>query len=829
MTLTALESLQPYVPRLVHGWQTSHPDVTWREIEGSMVFADVSGFTSMSERLARHGRVGAEEVTEVIGRTFESLLEGAYFYGGSLLKFGGDALLLFFEGEQHPTRAVAAASSMRARLREASTFTTTAGKVTLRMSVGGHTGTFHLFLTGDSHRELIVAGPAATELVAMEASASTGQILLSPALAAAVPKRNRGRETGQGVLLAGRVEADRFGIESIAPGGDLTAFIPLALREAVMDGGVDPDHRPVTVAFIHFSHFDHAVADSGGEEAARALDDLVRSVQHAVDARGLTFLGTDIASDGGKIILAAGAPNVSGNDEELMLLALREIVSSEHSLPLEIGVARGHVFAGEIGPFYRRTYTVMGDSVNLAARLMARAGPDQILTTPEVLAGSRTLFETSELEAFLVKGKKHPVQAHAVGEPRGSRATMAEVGLPLIGRDAELQVLMDAWESARAGTGRLVEVSAEAGMGKSRLLQEFLLQLSDARLLSGECRLYQSTTPYFPFAALMRQALGLEGLDDEGTVAGLEQAVRSKASYLAPWLPLIGVPLGLSIPESDEVAMLDDQFRRTRLEEAVDRLLAALVTDPAVIVVEDTHWMDEASRDLLNRIAGSVAERPWLIVISHRPGDDGFVTADDASAVIGLALEPLGTEQAEALINTATGDSPLMPQQVRSLAQRAQGSPLILIELLDALRRGEDVESLPHSVEGLIQARIDRLPPADRILLRHLSVLGVGFQEEHITSVLPPTTGIETRPILQRLADFMAIPRDGWVQFRHALIANHLAKAWLRYFKSAHHFRRRGNLATDNWHKTCGAAAPSSRFAVVTATASSNPGVSTAR
>jgi class 3 adenylate cyclase len=132
----------------VTDWLAASPDALVRTIDGSMVFVDVSGFTTMSERLARHGKVGAEEVTELIDGTFTSLLREAYAFGGSLLKFGGDALLLFFSGDDHPSRAVAAAHGMRAELRRIGTFQTTAGKVTLRMSAGAHTGTFHFFLVG---------------------------------------------------------------------------------------------------------------------------------------------------------------------------------------------------------------------------------------------------------------------------------------------------------------------------------------------------------------------------------------------------------------------------------------------------------------------------------------------------------------------------------------------------------------------------------------------------------------------------------------------------------------------------------------------------------
>ena len=179
--------LQRYLPRLVLAWQQDEPDRLVKEVEGSLVFADVSGFTTMSERLARYGKEGAEEVADVIGETFGALLLEAYACGGSLLKFGGDSLLLFFSGPEHQLRAASSAYGMRAEIRRIGTFRTTAGTVTLRMSVGVHSGVVQFFLVGGSHRELIVAGPTASTATTMEAAASAGQIVLSEETAAALP------------------------------------------------------------------------------------------------------------------------------------------------------------------------------------------------------------------------------------------------------------------------------------------------------------------------------------------------------------------------------------------------------------------------------------------------------------------------------------------------------------------------------------------------------------------------------------------------------------------------------------------------------------------
>jgi class 3 adenylate cyclase len=168
------------------------PEKTWHAVDATIVFVDISGFTQLSERLARSGRIGAEELTDAIDACFAGLLEVAYAGGGSLLKFGGDALLLVFTDTDHLGRACRAAVGMRSALRRVGTMETSAGRVELQMSVGIHRDTAHLFLVGGSHRELILTGPAATPTVAAESSAAAGEIVISGTTAPALPPASVG-------------------------------------------------------------------------------------------------------------------------------------------------------------------------------------------------------------------------------------------------------------------------------------------------------------------------------------------------------------------------------------------------------------------------------------------------------------------------------------------------------------------------------------------------------------------------------------------------------------------------------------------------------------
>ena len=234
---SASSVLLPYITRPAIDWarrhRADHDAPFWREVEGTMVFGDVSGFTKLSERLVRHGKVGAEEVADAINTCFERCSTVAYRCGGSLLKFGGDALLLLFTGEGHATRAAHAAVGMRASLRD-------------RRAAGHHRrpgrpahlhrrppGTFHLFMVGRSHRELIVAGPAATATVAAEGTATAGEIVMSPSTAAALTERSRGPARGA-ALPAARPPGpapDLPIVPAELDGVDLARHVPIAIRK----------------------------------------------------------------------------------------------------------------------------------------------------------------------------------------------------------------------------------------------------------------------------------------------------------------------------------------------------------------------------------------------------------------------------------------------------------------------------------------------------------------------------------------------------------------------------------------------------------------------
>ena len=767
-----MDRIAPYVPRLLIQWLTDSPDKHNQEVGGTIAFVDVSGFTKLSERLAKHGKVGAEELTDAIGSCFAHLLAIAYENGGGLIKFGGDALLLLFTGDRHEARACHAAVGMRRALRQVGRLDVSGHRIQLRMSVGVHSGTFHFFLVGRSHRELIVTGPAASEAVAMEGTAQAGEVVVSESTAAALSRSVLGPRKGPGYLLSRDPYVPTGDWREALPPVDrlelATACLPVALRDHIFSAVHEPEHRQVTVGFVHYDGTDSLIATEGTDRAAKELDVLVSDVQTAADKHGVTFLGTDIDTDGGKIILVAGAPTTSGDDERRMLLALRQILDRDRTIAIRIGVNRGHVFAGEIGPAYRRTYTVMGDAVNLAARVMAKAAPGQLLAAADVVDHCPATFETSPLEPFLVKGKAKPIQAYTIGAITRSPGTDARYDLPLAGRAEEVGVLRAALLSARVGNGRLVEISGDPGIGKSRLVDELRQETEGLVVISVGCEPYQSSTPYLVFRYVLRRLLGVTANTDAETARiRLGNALESASSLLVRWGPLLAPLLDVALEETPETSDLEERFRRLRLAEVMHELMGKLLETPTVMIFEDTHWMDESSTELLEYLSAHVGDHPWLIVVTRRDQGGGF-RADPQAATI-LPLSPLTEESAVELLGLATAESPIDSHELAVLAERSGGNPLFLRELLASAGTADKLEALPNSVEALITARIDSLPAADRKMLRRASALGRTFPPGLLWEVLGEK-GLDDEQLHGRLGGYIRSLADGRLAFDHALI-----------------------------------------------------------
>lgn len=765
--------LIPYLPRVVRVWSEQPHAPRARILDGTLVSADISGFTALAERLQAKGKAGAEELVTRISGVFEQLIAAAERHGGDVLKFRGDALLLFFVGYRHPERACGAASDMQWTIEEIGVQETSLGTVELRMSVGVHSAPCHLFLTETPHRELLVAGPAATRVFELEDLASAGEIVVSAETAVHVDPAWLGPEKESGRLM-GRLEPGASTVPPVAavPGHALHEYVPQPLRDHLAVARGEAEHRQVTVAFLKLSGTDTTLAAEGPEELLARIDRVAHATGRACGTYGITWLESDIDVDAVKLYLTAGAPATSGDDEEGMLRALRDVLAACPELELRAGVNRGHVFTGEIGARTRRTYAVMGDTVNLAARLCGKAGAGEILTTAPVLDRARTLYDTAP-RALRVKGKALEIAAHALGAPLGRRNAEEAATGALRGREVEVEALREALNRARGGSQQVVELIGPPGIGKSRLVAELRGLAVDHgfEVLHAATEPYSTAEPYGVFRDLLRRVAGIPAdrpRDEAG--ADLEAVVRDAVPELVPWLPLLAIPFDAAVAQTAEASALEPEQSRTRVHQTVEAFLDCLLANPTLIVVEDAHWLDDASEYLLRHLVDRPGARPWLCCVTTRPGVDPFAGSHHLHAT-SLELRPLPDAVAADLTLELADEYALSRDDVERLVARAGGNPLFVRELVAAARSGQRVETLPDTVESLLTTRIDTLHPADRILLRYAAVVGSAFDLPLLADVLAAEVpGADRRDRWRPLDEFLLDRPDGTIAFRHDLV-----------------------------------------------------------
>ena len=782
----ATVSLRPYVSDLAAEWLQDTPGAVHRRIEGSMAFVDISGFTSLTERLTRTGIVGSEELSDILSSTFAALLTETRREQADLVKWGGDAVLLLFRGHDHAVRAVRATMAMRRALYTVGKTRSSAGLVTLRMSVGVHSGLFDFFLVGNPrvHRELIVSGPAASRTAELEAAASAGQIAVSAETARLLPSYAVS-PTPAGLLLVRRTPAARTETEEVARDGGyacddedgpgVALLLPPPVRSHLLAEAGEAEHRAISVAFVQFSGTDAMLESRGPEAVAGALDDLVRQTQSACESHGVTFLESDINRDGGKIMLVCGAPAPGEDVEDRMVRAVRRIIDGAGTLPLRAGINAGRVFSADFGPTFRRTYSVKGDAINVAARVMGKASPGQALATRNVLTRVGGGIVTEEVPPFRVKGKAHPIEAALV---LATSARSASDDLPtsdelMLGRDAEVRTITALLARARAGRGQFIEVTAAAGLGKSVLIRRVIDEVgADFVTVRGPSRRFGGAVAHQAVRRMLRDVTGVHpSLAVTEQVSTLRAAVTAATPTLLPWLPLLAALLGGSVPETPEVRDLDQHFRPARAAEVLVEFLAGVCTTPTLFVFEGADSMDDSSVDLVRRIIADRTDRPWVIVTTRRTPEGGLVAAP-ADAPSRIALDPLRPDLAMSLLEAWTIDKPVSDHLLRSVVAKAGGNPLFLRSLLElALTRGT-VADLPDTIEDVMGAEIGELPPRARTILRFASVLGESFGLDDLADLVRDE-GWTVRPEdLHDLRGQLQLEGDrgGWYRFSSALI-----------------------------------------------------------
>jgi len=531
------------------------------------------------------------------------------------------------------------------------------------------------------------------------------------------------------------------------------------------------ERRSVTVLFADLVGFSTLAEHLDPEELRTLMTGTFAELTAEVERRE----GSVEKFIGDAIMAVFGAPQAHEDDPAravetaLSMLAAVRLRSERAPTPLElrIGINSGLVVSGTVGD---GTQTgVMGDAVNVAARLQQAAGPGEVLVSDTVWRRVRDRYQAGAVGQVEVKGRERPVEAHRI---TGTKEIAARRQAPFVGRRDELALLELLWSSAAKSNTHVVSLVGEPGVGKSRLLSELPIRddALDIRITCGGERAFG------PFLDLIDRLLGgvpgdVDDLKRRSADAGVDQET---ALLLAAFLGLGDAP--------PVVRMADEQQKRQVFAGVWQFLLAVRGERPALIVFDDVHWADLSSLDLLGFLLERLGAAPMLILLSHRPGFDRVERTTMRASHTGIRLEALSPEESVALARGFLGVRELPEDLERLVATRAEGNPFFIEELLQALLElgslgivdGRAVLAkveveIPDTVQGTILARVDRLGGPERGVLQHAAVLGRSFSAGLIGAVLD---GGEVGEALEQLARAQLLVAEGpdrWA-FKHALI-----------------------------------------------------------
>ncbi|NJP04224.1 MAG: AAA family ATPase [Chloroflexaceae bacterium] len=806
------------------------------QADGTVLFTDIVGFTPLTETLLRQfgPRRGAEELTHRLNLVYNTLIAEVHRYSGSVISFSGDAMLCWFAadtGLRASTCGMALQQAMNG-LTGQPVFEAPALPIAIKVALAS--GSVRRFVVGNPDIQLldVLAGATLDHMAAAEKQAQKGETVLDQSTWTNVQHQVTVREW--------RVDpsSDRpFAVlhDVLHPAApkpwDMTAALsdeqvrpwllrPVYAQLVSQQGQFLAEMRLAVALFLSFSGIDY----DHDPDAGSLLDTYIRRVQQILERYEGFLLQVSIGDKGSYLYGAFGAPLAHDDDPLRAVAAALELQQIPVSLPgmhhLRIGISQGYMRSGAYGGTMRSTYGVMGDEVNLAARLMSRAQSAQTLVSQRIVNATSSSYRYESMGLVRLKGKQLPIpvarllgtQQHRLHKAFETSSTV------LVGRDTELRVLDQRLAAVQQGNGQIVVLEGAAGVGKSHLILHASAQAADRgfQVLTGFCQMIHTDMAYSPWKQMMRTLLGLdEQLIARGTEADyvlVEQLTQTITRLNPDWLlrlPLLGDLLDLPIADNATTASFEPRRRQESLSAlVVDILLTYAHQTPILLVLDDLHWIDESSLSLIHALSRVVNQSPILLLLAHRPVPHMAQTVLDEwnGTPYGhhLRLSELPLPSIEQLITHQLGH-PVAPLLLSLIQIKAQGNPFFTQELVHAMREAGTIcqrqdglwwlaqsvfEALQHahylmrhpqyqywvvqpdttsisvdlgvpdSIQSIVLARLDRLPEGHKLSLKVASVIGRLFECAVLEQAHPnrpgQTTLLEHMDVLEQ-RDFVRL------------------------------------------------------------------------
>ncbi len=737
----------------------------------TLLFADIFGFTKMSEKLARLGKEGAEEVNKIINAFFDQLINIIYKWNGDIYRFSGDAFLAFFKEESlvqsTSQRAINASSEILKFVREHPVINTKVGRFKIKIHIGLTKGRVYF---QDLQKNYFLGGKIVNDLMNLIEFAGPWEIVVNPVIKNELsdiifkPKGNLWKYVGmRRKPIAPKIEITKFPLKIIKNKSKiLESYIPEWLLKRISLNPhfdhKDGEHRNVAIVFLHFSGIPY---DKNHKETQRKLLNFYYILNEYIKKYDGWINSIDVYKDSERILIIFGFPQAYEDEEKRAVLFAYEILNHPElkGLKLKAGINFGSVFAGPIGNEIRREYTILGDAVNLTARLAAKAVNHTVVVTEPIFNKTFGLFDYEFLGAKEYKGKKKKIEAYRLIRKKELKKEALKRWLSesekIIGREKEIKEIQNLLNLCLQGKGQILSITGEPGVGKSRLVQE-LIKLSKKagyQIFQGNCISYGSSFSYHPWVQILADFFGIL---PEDSIKIRARKIKGKSiafdKKLINWLPLIGEIMGVPFPETPLTKYLDAKIKKQRIFDVIfDFMRFISKSKPVNIIIEDLQWADSVSIELVNYIGRNIEDKPIFLTLVYRSlkKKEEFM---EKKWIKELHLKELSKDESIELVKNLLNVKDI-PENLREVViEKSQGNPFYIEELVKSLiEQGYVVEErvtwkfrsnlkkieLPDTVETVILSRIDLLDLHERDVLQTASVLGREFDKFLLKGIYP--------------------------------------------------------------------------------------------
>jgi len=756
-TVTDYRTLIPYVPNVIARWYTDAPTGSVHTVtdhQGTLICIDASGFTALTRHFSALGKEGPEILTSVLNTFFGAMTYVAFQHGGDILKFAGDALWVFFPDDFRPSSFLA---GLLAELDKVNSHPDLSENLRLSVHIGAEYGTFHLASLGDPNVRLDAepfGGLVETVFLACDGAAHNA-MLIGPVLAQRCVDSRGSANRKQG-LFPVTPHLDVEGIRTKRPTTEprivnpssLVSYVPAELVQrmtsAVSASPLQSEYRDVIVLF---GNFEYEYKDEGywQSSAFACLNEVLKEAFVRIRNVGGSIARIDPYLGGHKLLVLFGAP-ARGEDDELAALACaRHLLDlTDPHFRMRIGLAVGELFCGDVGSFRRREYTVMGDSVNRAVRLMSKAGWNEILLDGELrrrLPGEVTTEETS----LQLKGIGNSVICHRLtGVVNSDR--VSESVAEVIGQKKKLASLRAFWRDTRQGAGHVIVICGDAGTGKTTLTRRFLAGLgtSEGVIITGRSSLL------FGRGWLARKALT--------ALCEMQQDHRVNLAQFASkivephWLPLLNEVLDKTTEDNEWTVGLTAELRTAKTQRLFASLLEAILTSPCALILDDFDRADDYSKSLLLSLEHTMPSLPLLLILVTRE----LTTAVTSSYPSAKPLKVVSPDDREwrdffeqkfedgkrerELFECLLESSKCNPQHIHGFLQGLLERQLLAPNRVSGRWELEAAAAripVPKDLADVHLSRFDELEEIQRVILKSGSVFGDQFSARVIAETIP--------------------------------------------------------------------------------------------